>query len=301
MNNLLVVGIGEALWDVFPDGKRIGGAPANFAYHVSQFGLNGVAISAIGNDKLGFEIIEEFNKNNFNYCLEQVQYPTGRVNVEIDDNGHPFYEIMNDVAWDYIPLTSEIKSIAKQTSAVCFGSLAQRSEITRSTINTFLDEMDLEVGLYKIFDINLRLHFYNKDIIDNSLNKCNVLKINDDELNSVCKMFNYGGVDLKEKATIILNKYDLEIVILTCGANGSYIFTKDITSFVDTPRVDVKNTVGAGDSFTAAFISALLYNKDIIFAHNFAVEVSAYVSTKSGAMPKLPKYIVDKIKTTSKK
>lgn len=301
MNNLLVVGIGEALWDVFPDGKRIGGAPANFAYHVSQFGLNGVAISAIGNDKLGFEIIEEFNKNNFNYCLEQVQYPTGRVNVEIDDNGHPFYEIMNDVAWDYIPLTSEIKSIAKQTSAVCFGSLAQRSEITRSTINTFLDEMDLEVGLYKIFDINLRQHFYNKDIIDNSLNKCNVLKINDDELNSVCKMFNYGGVDLKEKATIILNKYDLEIVILTCGANGSYIFTKDITSFVDTPRVDVKNTVGAGDSFTAAFISALLYNKDIIFAHNFAVEVSAYVCTKSGAMPKLPKYIVDKIKSTSKK
>lgn len=288
MDNTIVVGMGEALWDVLPEGKKIGGAPANFAYHVSQFGLNSRVVSAVGNDKLGAEILENFKEKNLNCIIETIPYPTGTVQVELDAEGVPCYEIKEGVAWDNIPYTVTLQELACHTRAICFGSLAQRSVVSRETINRFLDAMPKEENVLKIFDINLRQNFYTKDILCNSFQRCNVLKINDEELVTVSRMFGYPGIDLQDKCWILLAKYNLKMLILTCGVNGSYVFTPGKVSFVETPKVEVADTVGAGDSFTAAFVSAILKGKSVPEAHKLAVDTSAFVCTQHGAMPILP-------------
>lgn len=290
-----VVGIGEALWDVLPDGKKIGGAPANFAYHVSQLGLQSLVVSAIGDDKLGNEIMETFRSKELNVLMEKVPCPTGTVQVQVDGAGVPCYDIKENVAWDNIPFTERLYRLARNTCAVCYGSLAQRNVVSRETINSFLDAMPDGKGQYKIFDINLRQGFYTQEIICNAMQRCNILKINDEELVTISRMFGYPEVDSLEKCRILLAEYELEILILTCGINGSYVFTPGDVSFVETPQVEVADTVGAGDSFTAAFISALLKGKTVGEAHRLAVNVSAYVCTQSGAMPELPHSLLGSI------
>lgn len=287
MNNL-IIGMGEALWDVLPTGKKIGGAPANFAFHVSQFGLPSCVVSAIGDDALGNEIIENFTSKGLNQHIEKVPYPTGTVQVEIDQAGIPQYDIKENVAWDNIPYTEELEALAKRTKAVCFGSLAQRNIVSRTTINKFLDAMPKTDETLIVFDVNLRQGFYNKEILCYSMQKCNILKINDEELVTVSRMFGYPGIDLQDKCWILLGKYNLKMLILTCGINGSYVFTPGNVSFYPTPKVEVADTVGAGDSFTAAFISSIIKGKEIKEAHRLAVETSAFVCTKKGAMPILP-------------
>lgn len=287
MNNI-IVGMGEALWDVLPEGKKIGGAPANFAYHVSQFGLNSCVVSAAGEDKLGKEILDNFDEKQLTYQIEQVPYPTGTVQVELDEAGVPCYDIKEGVAWDNIPFTPELEDLARRTRAVCFGSLAQRSIVSRETINRFLDTMPDSEDQWKIFDINLRQGFYTKEILCASMRKCNILKINDEELITLSRMFGWPGIDLEDKCWILLAKFNLRMLILTCGVNGSYVFTPGEISFVETPKVEVADTVGAGDSFTAAFVAAILKGKSVADAHHLAVKVSAYVCTCNGAMPKLP-------------
>lgn len=286
--NKIIVGMGEALWDMLPEGKKIGGAPANFAYHVSQFGFDSRVVSAIGNDELGNEILEVFEEKNLKHQIEKVDYPTGTVQVTLDSEGIPCYEIKENVAWDNIPFTNDLKRLALSTRAVCFGSLAQRNEVSRKTINLFLDTMPDVEGQLKIFDINLRQHFYTKEVLKESFEKCNVLKINDEELVVISRMFGYPGIDLQDKCWILLAKYNLKMLILTCGTNGSYVFTPGTVSFQETPKVPVADTVGAGDSFTAAFCASVLVGKTIQEAHKLAVEVSAFVCTQSGAMPLLP-------------
>lgn len=289
MQKKYIVGIGEALWDVFPDGKRIGGAPANFAYHVSQFGLQSMVVSAVGKDALGDEIISIFKSKNLNYIVPQISFLTGTVKVTIDAAGIPDYNITENVAWDNIPMSAELLSLAKDTCAVCFGSLAQRNECSRRTINEFLNLLPSDATL--IFDINLRQNYYNKDIIEKSLNKCNILKINEDELAIVVKMFGITGDNYASQCEELISKYSLDALILTCGENGSYVFADNFKSFIPTPKVQVADTVGAGDSFTAAFVSSLLQGKDLRTAHQIAVKVSAYVCTQTGAMPTLPEKI----------
>jgi len=287
MDNV-VVGMGEALWDVLPEGKKIGGAPANFAYHVSQFGLSSCVVSAIGNDPLGAEILMNFEEKNLRHLIETVPYPTGTVQVEIDQAGIPQYEIKENVAWDNIPYTARLENLAQNTKAVCFGSLAQRNVVSRNTINRFLDAMPHNSENLIVFDVNLRQGFYNKEILCNSMNRCNILKINDEELVTVSRMFGYPGIDLQDKCWILLGKYNLKMLILTCGINGSYVFTPGKVSFQPTPKVDVADTVGAGDSFTAAFISCILKGLPVDEAHRRAVDTSAFVCTRQGAMPVLP-------------
>lgn len=286
--NDIVVGMGEALWDVLPEGKKIGGAPANFAYHVSQFGLPSRVVSAIGNDPLGREIVENFTSKGLNHLIEEVPYPTGTVQVEIDPAGVPQYDIKENVAWDNIPYTARLEALAGQTRAVCFGSLAQRNVVSRDTINRFLDAMPQTADSLVVFDVNLRQGFYTKDILCNSMKRCNILKINDEELVTVSRMFGYPGIDLQDKCWILLGKYNLRMLILTCGINGSYVFTPGNVSFQPTPKVEVADTVGAGDSFTAAFIASLLKGKSVAEAHALAVRTSAFVCTRKGAMPELP-------------
>lgn len=292
MNNV-VVGMGEALWDVLPEGKKIGGAPANFAYHVSQFGLTSCVVSAVGPDTLGKEIQENLTSKGLNHLIAEVPYPTGTVQVEIDQAGVPQYEIKENVAWDNIPYTSQLESLAKRTQAVCFGSLAQRNVVSRETINRFLDAMPQTEDSLVVFDVNLRQGFYNKEILCNSMRRCNILKINDEELVTVSRMFGYPGIDLQDKCWILMGKYNLKMLILTCGINGSYVFTPGNVSFQPTPKVDVADTVGAGDSFTAAFIASILKGKSVAEAHSIAVRTSAFVCTKDGAMPVLPSDLTD--------
>lgn len=287
-NKKLVVGVGELLFDVFPTGKKIGGAPVNFAYHVAQLGVESLAISAVGRDELGDEIISILNQRGVNYIVPRVAEPTGTVQVTLNAKGVPSYEICEGVAWDNIPYDQHITEVAQECAAVCFGSLAQRSEQSRKTIRLFLDSMPQDKQTLRIFDINLRQAFYSKEIIEESLKKCNVLKINDDEFATVGAMLGFEGSDFETGSRFLMNNYNLRMVIVTCGENGSYIFSEEGISFLPTPKVDVADTVGAGDSFTAAFVASLLKGCTIAEAHRKAVDVAAYVCTQSGAMPILP-------------
>ena len=174
--------------------------------------------------------------------------------------------------------------------------MAQRSQVSRDTIKRFLDAMPDLDGNLKIFDVNLRQGFYTKEILCDSMSRCNVLKINDEELVVISRIFDYPGIDLQDKCWILLAKYNLKMLILTCGTNGSYVFTPGVVSFQETPRVAVADTVGAGDSFTAAFTSAVLAGKPVQEAHKLAVEVSAFVCTQSGAMPELPEVLKNRLK-----
>lgn len=278
-----VVGLGEALWDVLPGERKLGGAPVNFAYHVSQFGFKALAVSAVGKDLLGDETLRSFDVKHLAYIMPRVDYPTGTVQVSVDAAGIPSYEIKQRVAWDHIPFTEEMENVAHHCRAVCFGSLAQRSEESRNAILNFLDSVPK--NCLKIFDINIRQNFYSKEVIEESFNRCDILKINDEEIIVVAKMLGYDGLGMEEVCCQLQKKYSIDIVVLTCGVNGSYVFSSGKKSFMDTPKVKVIDTVGAGDSFTGSFCAAILKGKSIEEAHALAVKVSAFVCTKSGAMP----------------
>ena len=283
-----IIGLGEVLYDVLPEGAKLGGAPANFAYHASQFGFDAMAVSAVGNDALGDLALKTFDENGLKYIIPRVPYPTGTVNISLDAGGVPSYTFTPDVAWDYIPFTPEMEAVAKEANAVCFGSLAQRSEASRKTIHQFLSATPADC--LKIFDINLRGNFYNKEILRENMQQADILKINDEELVTIGRLFDYPGLDMEEKCRLLLRRYHFKMVVLTCGTNGSYVFVPDgETSFMPTPKVEVADTVGAGDSFTAAFTACLLAGKTIKDAHERAVKVSAFVCTQKGAMPELPK------------
>jgi fructokinase len=283
-----VVGLGEVLWDVLPEGKKLGGAPANFAYHAGQFlGMNNtIAVSALGEDKLAEETIDALKEHGLNDLLPRVPYPTGTVQVQLDEQGIPTYDIKENVAWDNIPFDDDIAEIARNCRAVCFGSLAQRNVVSRETIQKFLDTTPADC--LKIFDINLRQQFYTQEILKESFQRCNILKINDEELVLIGRMFGYPGLDIENKCWLILGKYNLDMLVLTCGTNGSYVFTPGHVSFQETPKVKVADTVGAGDSFTGSFVGSILNGKSVSEAHRTAVQVSAYVCTQNGAMPNYP-------------
>lgn len=282
-----IVGIGEVLWDHFEDKDNyvLGGAPFNFAYHVNQFGLNSLVISAIGNDKLGQKLEADVKEKNVPYMLEHLNLPTGVVNIKEVD-GKPRYDILTERAWDYIPNTEQLKEIAANTKAACFGSLAQRSETSRNSIFAFLDAMPSNA--LRIFDINLRQNWYTEEVIKTSLQKANVLKINNDELLIIQRMFGYIDITQENTCRLIMRDYQLDMLILTCGDKGSYIFTQDEMSYLSTNDIEVVDTVGAGDSFTASFIASMLKGKTIHEAHRIAVNVSAFVCTQEGATPIIP-------------
>lgn len=289
-----VVGIGELLWDMLPEGRRLGGAPANFAFHVSQFGLDSVIVSAVGNDEAGDAAVRELERycsgsadgnGSLSLMIERVDFPTGTVAVEVDAAGVPAYDIRMPVAWDNIPFTAQLKELASRTRAVCFGTLARRSQVSSRTICDFVDAVPRGEGQYRVFDINLRQDFYTGDVVRQSLGQCNIFKINDEELSVVGEMLSLSGSDPQERCRELVTRYGLQYLILTCGATGSYIFTSDgEMSFLETPKVKVADTVGAGDSFTAAFVSSLLLGKSFREAHRSAVGLSAYVCSRHGAM-----------------
>ena len=290
--NFKVAGIGEVLWDQLPQGDVLGGAPANVAFHAGQLGVESYIISAVGNDKLGNDIISRLSTKNINLYISKVAYPTGTVKVTLDESGVPDFVITKDVAWDYIELTSECLDLARQLDAVCFGSLAQRNRVSHNAITKFLDLLPQET--LKIFDINLRQNFYNKQLIDDSLAISNILKINDNELLIIAELFGLKG-DEEFLCRKLQDIYGLELVAYTCGANGSYLFSKNDKSYLKTPVVKVKDTIGAGDSFTAALMVSLLNGYNLYECHLLAVDIAAFVCENDGAMPEYSKALQDRI------
>ena len=277
-----VVGIGEILFDMLPSGAQLGGAPANFAYHVCCLGGRGVAVSAIGKDDLGRQVKEILAAKKLEAVLPEVDYPTGVVKVSLDERGVPEYTIIEDVAWDNVPYTAEMKALAGQAAAVCFGTLAQRNPVTRATVMSFI--ADMPADSLKVYDINLRQHFYSREIIEESLKVADILKINDEEIGVVGELVGMEG-EWEAICRVLIESYGLRLVILTKGAEGSEVITMDEEFNVACPEVKIVDTVGAGDSFTAAFVNAYLRGEAIEDCHNIANRISAFVCSRAGAMP----------------
>ncbi len=277
----VIVGIGEILWDMLPAGKALGGAPANFAYHALRLGEEGWAVSAIGDDPLGAEIMDIVTRKKLRHIIAVTDKPTGTVQVELDDKGVPGYNIKEDVAWDNIPFTPEMEALAARADAVCFGSLVQRMA-SRDSVLRFLRATRPEA--LRVFDINLRQHYYSREVIDESLKLADILKINDEEIRIVADMFGLGDDDTAACRALIV-RYGLQLVILTKGADGSEVITADESFPQKAGKVKVVDTVGAGDSFTAAFVVAYLRGLSLSDAQRLANETAAYVCSCKGAMP----------------
>ena len=277
----VIVGIGELLWDMLPSGKAIGGAPANFAYHAGRLGEEGWVVSAVGDDALGHEILDVLDEKRLHSLVSMVDKPTGTVQVSLDDAGVPTYTIVEDVAWDHIPFTPKMQDLASRADAVCFGSLVQRNG-SRASVLKFLEAVP--ASALKVFDINLRQHFYTPEILRKSLEIADVLKINDEEIVTLSEMFGLGS-DPREACRKLIGQYSLRFVLLTKGARGSEVISPDEVIPQGVGKVDVVDTVGAGDAFTAAFTVAYLRGDSLADAQKLAGEVTAYVCSHKGAMP----------------
>jgi len=279
-----VIGIGELLWDVLPEGKKLGGAPCNFVYHAQKQGASGLVLSAIGNDDSGREILGILKAKSISAGLIQInQKPTSTVDVTLNSEGVPKYTIHENVAWDYITLDSSTEKSVAQADIVCFGTLAQRNATSQKTIEKLLTSCKPEALV--VYDINLRQHYYNLEIIDKSLHLCNVLKLNEKELPVVKDLLKLDSNKEKDQIRELINRYSLKLVALTKGGEGSLLVTPTDWSYLQTPEVDVKDTVGAGDAFTAVMITGYAKGQTLKEFHQKAVEISAFVCTQDGAMP----------------
>ena len=291
MDSRYVIGLGEILWDCFGAERRLGGAPANCAYHAAQFGHRGIVVSAIGRDADGDAIVEELEKKRLPHLLERTDYPTGTVDVDLTDANDPKYIIHTDVAWSHIPFTTELNAIAAETKAVCYGTLAQWDAESRATIQSFLDATP--ANCLKVFDVNLRQSYYSREVLDESFSRCNILKINESELQVIARLYDIDAWDRQRACRELMQRFNAPTLILTMGTRGSEVYWDGGRSFLETPTVRVKSAVGAGDAFTGAFVGNLLRGADIKEAHHLAVSVAAYVCTREGAMPRIPDTLLD--------
>ena len=283
-----LVGLGEILWDMLPDGKQLGGAPANFAYHAQALGARGVVVSCIGDDELGKEILTIVDDLGLEreYIAVDKQHPTGTVTVKLDENGKPDFTIHENVAWDFIPCDEALLDLAAEADAVCYGSLCQRSGVSRDTVRQFLQAT--KPDCIRVFDINIRQSYYSKDIVHLMLELSNVLKLNDDELPIVARLLDIEGSE-SEILAELTEHYGLRLVALTKGENGSRLYSRDgDSSLTGTPDVRVADSVGAGDAFTAATVMGLLKGNGLDHINEHAGCIAAYVCSQSGATPGLP-------------
>jgi fructokinase len=283
-NQPLVLGIGEVLWDLLPAGRQFGGAPVNFVYHAAQCGAIAYAVSAVGDDALGGEILRRMDALGIGrqHVAIVPTHPTGTVTVALDDAGKPHYSIREDVAWDYIPATPSLLELAARADAVCFGTLAQRSPVSRRTIRDVLAVVPERC--LRVFDINLRLDYYGTAVLNESLRNCDVLKLNDEELPILARL---AGVDGNEFQVFrsLLERYDLVMVALTKGTGGAVLVQRDRCSIHRGVPTTVVDTVGAGDAFTAAITIGLLRSADLDAINDFANRLASYVCSQNGAMP----------------
>ncbi len=288
-----VIGIGEVLWDMLPAGAQLGGAPANFAYHAHAMGAAASVISRVGNDPLGRDICTRLSALGLPVQTLQIddKLPTGTVDVTLDENGVPNFVIHKHVAWDGLEATKDALALAKLANAVCFGSLAQRDHVSRCAIQRLVAATP--AGALRVFDINLRQNFYSVEVIEESLLIANVLKLNDTELSILAKLFGLSGSP-ERQIEGMARRFGLSVVALTCGAEGSLLFRDGVWSRQSPAKVRVLDTVGAGDSFTAALVMGLLLDMRLEDMHAAAAEVARYVCSCAGATPKLPPSITER-------
>jgi fructokinase len=283
----LLVGVGEVLWDLLPTGKQLGGAPTNFAYHAGALGGRGALVSAVGDDALGRDILQRMREAGMptEFVHLDATHPTGTVEVEVDGVGVPTFIIHTNVAWDFVPLTPATRALAERADAVCFGSLGQRGPGSRRTIQDFLAATRPQA--LRIFDVNLRQRFYNAELIEQSLKRCSVLKLNDQELPVLADLLKLRASPLKPQAVVaeLRERYNLRVVALTCGASGSLLCDAESISTHPGVRVQVVDTVGAGDAFTAALALGLLRGKSLGEINHFANQVAAFVCSRAGGTP----------------
>lgn len=281
-NYFVAVGLGEMLWDLFPNVNKLGGAPANFAFHLNSLGVESYPVSSIGDDQLGREILTVIKSKSLStkYLRTNSNYPTGTVEIELNDSGIPTYNIIENVAWDYIKMSNDLVEIAKLCNVVCFGSLAQRSVVSKKTINDFLESTSK--SCIRIFDINLRQNYYTDQIIESSLQRSNVCKLNDDELQIVSSMLGYSGSE-ESLASEMMRNFSLNVLALTKGSDGSILFMNDNVSKMKTNQIDIADTVGAGDAFAAGIAFGLLNQFNIERMHNIANNLASFVCSKQGA------------------
>ena len=282
-----ILGIGELVWDMFPSGKQLGGAPVNFAYFAKELGAEAYPVAALGSDELGDEAMEVVRPSGLKLdFIQRNSLPTSRVLVTTDEEGVPQYEIVENVAWDAMECTPEILDLASQADVICWGSLAQRSRKSRESILAMVDAA--RENCLRVFDINLRQKFYSKEVIEESLKRADILKLNEDELPVVSKIFAVEGSEADQIAYII-KRFSLRSIIYTQGAVCSEVYdASGLVSRMDTPKVKVADTVGAGDSFTATYVTSILLGKTPAQAHELAVKVAAFVCTQNGAINPLP-------------
>jgi fructokinase len=333
-DKLKIVGVGEVLWDLLLTGPQLGGAPANFSYHAQALGAEAAIITRVGHDDYGREIIRRLGNMGLPEVAIQIDEsaPTGTVKVELSGEGLTHYTVQQNVAWDCIAATPEALAYASSADAFCFGSLAQRSAASRHTIQKLLAATPSTA--LRIFDINLRQKFYSREVIEESLEHSNVLKMNDDELPTLAAMFNLGssnsssscGADIpvrvptpspslastkpptpnsqtRDQIKRLAEAFNLRLVGLTRGANGSLLYQRkdgvDRWSDCTSRPVKVVDTVGAGDSFTAALVHGLLRDMDLDEINSIANEVARYVCSQSGGTPTLPPEFANKFSLTA--
>ncbi len=292
MKKNIIIGIGEILWDILPQGKRIGGAPVNFVYHALQNGADAHALSAVGDDENGKEILQTLNNYHIPNSIQINSYPTSTVEVELE-NGIPTYKIIENVAWDYIENSQVFIDAVAQCDAIGFGSLACRSEKSKKTIFSLLD-IAPKTAL-RVFDINLRENFYSLELIENLLHKCNVLKINDVEMVILKQIFDLKGSN-EEICENLIQKFKLKYLIFTVGEKYSIIYSPKDCTLIETPKVEVADTIGAGDAFLGTFIQHILSGETQLEAHKYAVAVAAFVCTQAGAWVEYDSAKIEQIK-----
>jgi fructokinase len=281
----VVVGLGELLWDLLPAGKQLGGAPANFAYITSLLGDHGIPASCLGEDALGAEALRRLGELGLTteFIQRDEVHPTGTVKVEVDGSGQPRFEISESVAWDFLDWTPQWQALARQADAVCFGSLAQRSERSRSSVREFVTAT--QPGAVRVFDVNLRQNFYSREVLVESMKLANVVKLNHDELPRIMRLFEFEHRHEEDSAQRLLSLYDLKLVCVTRGNCGSFLVTADECHEHRGFRVQVADTVGAGDAFTAALVHGYLRGTPLAQINESANRVGAWVASQSGATP----------------
>jgi fructokinase len=288
MNPPTVIGLGEILWDLLPSGRQLGGAPANFAYCSHLLGDRGIIASRVGNDQLGKDIRERLEKSGIphHYLQSDDTQPTGTVRVQVDSTGQPNYEITQPAAWDYLEWTKDWQNLAKSADAVCFGSLAQRSEKSRDTILNFLQAT--QPSAVVMLDVNLRQKFFSAEIICESLRRANAMKLNHEEVPIVKELLAISEREDLLFCRSLMERFDLKLICITRGAKGSLLCDRrDVHEHAGYP-VKVKNTVGAGDAFTAALIHEYLQQRTLAEMNDTANRMGAWVASSADAMPQSP-------------
>jgi fructokinase len=282
------VGIGEVLWDKFPDAHRLGGAPANFAYHAGQLGARAKLVSRVGLDSDGDKLMQALRENNVDRrdLQKDAQHATGEVRVTLNESQEATYEIVKNAAWDFLQWTDDVAALATMTQALSYGTLAQRNDRSRITIQRFVRAAPLEA--LRLFDINLRQKFFNRDIIEFGLDHCTVLKVNQAELAVVAEMFHWGGAKEEQVAALLMKHHPIKYIAVTHGGDGCHLYHGTQIIHSAAPKVTVADTVGSGDAFGAALVMGLLRGDSLQAAADRANEVGAFVASQPGGMPKLP-------------